>query len=156
MISQKIGLRRGQHPPGQFSCHPSRDDDSCLATLAAKLVDDAGYRVRRRGYDREARLEGECLDASVARPPENDVMARVDETNLARKATTQEILRDMQPDGTRPLAGAHQNGTFGMKQEIEVPDGHGALRRLRFWLHAPATMTQRLALMAYCCRKRKL
>ena len=64
--AQEIRLRRVQHALGQFALDAGRNDDGRLAAFAAELVDDAGYRVWRRGNDREARHEGEGFDAAVA------------------------------------------------------------------------------------------
>ena len=41
--------------------------------------------------------------------------AWVDETDFTREAAAQQVLRDVQSNGTRPLARAHQNGAFGVK-----------------------------------------
>ena len=149
--AQEIRLRRSQHALGQIARDAGRDDDSRLAALSAELINDAGYRVGRRGNNGEARYEGEGFNAAVTGLAQNNFVAWIDETDCARKAAAEKVFGNMQPDGTGPLARAHKSDAARLKQEIEVSDGHVALRRPRFWLQHSG-----LALIAYRCRKRKL
>ena len=130
--AQEIRLRRSQHALGQFALDAGRNDDGRLAAFAAELIDDAWYRVWRRGDDREARREGEGFDAAVAGLSQEDVAAWIDESDFARKSAAQEVLGDVKSDGAWPLARPHKNDAAGLKQKIEIPDGHVMLRRPRF------------------------
>jgi len=65
----------------------------------------------------------------------NGIMRRVDEGDFARKAATQEVLGDVQSYRSGPVASAHKNNAARLKQNVEVPHGHSALRWLRVSNH---------------------
>ena len=150
--AQEMRLCRSLHALGQIARDAGRDDDSRFAAFTAELINDAGYRIRRRGNDGEARYEGEGLNAAVTGLAQDIFVAWIDETDFAREAAAQKVFRNMQPDGTGPLARPHKNDAARLKQEIEVPDGHVALHRPRFGCSAPATPTP---VIAYRRRERK-
>ncbi len=149
--AQEIRLRRSPHALGQIARDTGRDDDSRFAAFAAAFVNDAGDRVRGRGNDGEARYEGKGFNAAVAGLAQNSVVAWIDETDFARKAAAQKVFGNMQPDGPGPFARTDKSDAARLKQEVEVPDGHIALRRSRVWLQRSGR-----ALISYRRRKRKL
>ena len=64
-------------------------------------------------------------------------------------AAAQEVFGNVQSDRTFALARSDKGNAGRLEQEIEVPDRHGALRRLRLGYIASASRPQRRDLISY-------